>query len=104
MHHIDFIITQSSLDNGRIYFEIFHTSFFPSDVIGGRGANELAPAQIAIDAAGQNVATDIRISSNVRISPRKSFRAWMRSQHAIAGGKARLHYVDKRNYKLEYLG
>ena len=103
MHHIDFIITKSSLDNGRIYFETSHTSFFPSDVIGGRGSNEYAPAQISIDAAGKKINTDIRISSSVRISPRKSFRSWMRSEQVVAGGKARLHSIDKRNYIPEFL-
>jgi hypothetical protein len=31
MSHIDFIITQSSIDNGRLYFESAHTAFFPAD-------------------------------------------------------------------------
>ncbi len=104
MQYIDFVITQSSLDNGRIYFEASQKDFFPAESIGGRGAHEHAATQVHIDAAGDLIETDIRISSAVRISPRKSFRAWLRSQQAVDGGKARLHLVSEGSYKLEYLG
>jgi len=104
MQFIEFIVTQSSLDNGRLYFENTRSDFFPSDAIGGRGANEHAKSNITIDTAGESVLTDIRVSSAVRLSPRKSFKNWLHSQQATADGKARLYCVSERSYKLEYLG
>jgi hypothetical protein len=104
MQHIEFTIIQSSIDNGRIYFDQAHKSFFPSDVIGGRGASERAMGQISIDADGECFDTDIRLSSSVRISPRTSFKRWLASVRAHDGAKVRLHRVADRQYKLEYLG
>ena len=104
MQHIDFTIIQSSIDNGRIYFDACHRAFFPSDTIGGRGEDEHARATVSIEAAGEASETDIRISSSTRISPRKSFRNWLRSVGAHDGAQARLHRLADRRYKLEYLG
>ena len=104
MSHIDFIITQSSIDNGRLYFESAHTAFFPADTLGGRGANEHAAGTIGIEVAGETAETDIRISSSSRISPRKSFKTWLRSIGAFDGARGRLHKTADRRYKLEYLG
>ncbi|MFN3957000.1 MAG: hypothetical protein ACK4Q6_05715 [Tepidimonas ignava] len=104
MHHIDFTITQSSIDNGRLYFDAAHTTFFPPDVMGGRGAQEHAASTVRIEAGGETHETDIRVSSSVRISPRKSFKRWLAAARAVEGGKARLHRIAERHYKLEYLG
>lgn len=103
MNYFDFTITKSSIDNGRIYFEGVDRNFFPADAIGGLSADQHALGKIVIEAAGQIVETDIRYSSSVRLSPRKSFRQWMRSQQAVEGGRARLHRVTDRDFKLEYL-
>lgn len=104
MQHIDFTITQSSIDNGRLYFDAAHTNFFPSDVMGGRGAQEHAVATVRIEGGGDTHDTDMRVSSSVRISPRKSFTKWLAAVRAVEGGKARLHRISERHYKLEYLG
>ena len=104
MEHIDFTIIKSSIDNGRIYFDACHRGFFPSDVIGGRGEEEHARATVTIEAAGEAFDTDVRISSSARISPRKSFRNWLRSVGARDGAQARLHRLADRRYRLEYLG
>lgn len=104
MNYIDFTITKSSLGNGRIYFEGVFQDFFPTDIIGGRGGDEHATGKVTFDAAGEVVETDIRMSSSTRLSPRKSFRHWIRSQQAAEGGKARLHRVSERSYLIEYLG
>lgn len=104
MNYFDFTITKSSIDNGRIYFDAIELNFFPDDATGGRSGDELAINKIVIHAAGQVIETDIRFSSNVRLSPRKSFRKWMRSQQVLEGGRARLHRVADRSYNLEYLG
>ena len=100
----DFTITRSSIDNGRLYFESIQRDFFPTDAIGGRSADEHTVNKIVIDAAGQEIETDIRFSSSVRLSPRKSFRQWMRSQRVAEGGRARLHRVSSQSFRLEYLG
>lgn len=101
---IDFDIVQSSVDNGRIYFSSAHTNFFPTDALGGRGKDNHAPNTIHIDAAGTEVETDIRHSSAVRISPRKSFKLWLRSNNATNGTKGRLYRLGERQYRLQYLG
>lgn len=104
MQHIDFTITQSSIDNGRLYLEAIHTGFFPPDAVGGRGKKELAPTTVCIDANGDFHDTDLRVSSSVRISPRKSFKKWLAAVRAVSGDTARLHRVTERQYRLEYLG
>ncbi|MEO8298468.1 MAG: hypothetical protein ABI574_11740 [Burkholderiales bacterium] len=104
MQSIDFTITQSSIDNGRLYFEAGHINFFPSDAVGGRGATEHAAGKIHIAASGVEVETDIRQSSTIRISPRKSFKNWLNLVCAINGGTARLHRIAERYYTLEYIG
>lgn len=103
MHYIDFSITQSSIDNGRLYFDAAHQSFFPIDAIGGRSATEHAHGAVAIEANGELFETDIRANAS-RISPRKSFKSWLKSVGATDGGKARLHKLAERHFKLEYLG
>lgn len=104
MHHFDFTITQSSIDNGRIYFDSRHTDFFPPDVFGGRSATEHAPNRVQIDVAGKLVDTDIRVSSAVRISPRASFKQWLTACKATEGSTARLHRISERAYRLEFIG
>ncbi len=104
MQHIDFTITQSSLDHGRLYFEGTPKGFFPTDVLGGRGSADLAQVAVCIVAGDDAVQTDIRVSSTVRLSPRKSFRLWLRSVQAVAGGSARLHKTAEREYRLQYIG
>lgn len=104
MNHIDFTITQSSIDNGRLYFEGVPKGFFPEDAVGGRGADEHAPMTVCILAGGEFVDTDIRVSSAVRLSPRKSFRQWLRSVRAVAGGTTQLVRTADRTYGLQYKG
>lgn len=102
--YINFIITQSSVDNGRIYFSSDDVAFFPSDVLGGRGKDEHASSTVSIQAGGVTHETDIRHSSSVRISPRKSFKAWLKAVGAAEGDNARLHRISERQYRIEYLG
>lgn len=104
MNHIDFTITQSSIDHGRLYFEGVPKGFFPPDAVGGRGAAEHAPTLVTIVAGGDSVDTDIRENSAVRLSPRKSFSPWLRSVRAIAGGTAHLVRTGDRTYSLQYKG
>lgn len=101
---IEFDITQSSIDHGRIYFSSVHTDFFPADVIGGRGKNEHASNSVHIEAAGEIIETDIRRSSAVRISPRKSFKFWLQATKATNGAKACLYRLSERQYRLQYRG
>ncbi|NYT79047.1 hypothetical protein H0A71_18825 [Alcaligenaceae bacterium] len=102
--HIDFVITQSSIDNGRIYFSSNDIDFFPADSLGGRGKDEHASATVSIQAGNITQETDIRHSSSVRISPRKSFKAWLKEIGATDGDKARLYRISERQYRIEYPG
>lgn len=102
--YIDFIITQSSIDNGRIYFSSSDTAFFPSDSLGGRGKDEHASAIITIEAGNVSLETDVRHSSSLRISPRKSFKTWLKDMEANDGDRARLHRISERVYRIEFLG
>ena len=104
MTSIDFIITQSSIDNGRIYFDKKDKGFFPEDCIGGRSASEHAPGKVSIDVGGKVEETDIRVSSSTRISPRKGVKKWLESVGAKDGDKAKLHRISDREYRLEYVG
>lgn len=103
MQYIDFSITQSSIHNGRLYFDAAHRSFFPEDTLGGRSATEHAHGAVAFEANGELFETDIRVNTS-RISPRKSFKSWLKSVGAADGSKARLHKLAERHFKLEYLG
>lgn len=104
MNHIDFMIIQSRIDNGRIYFDACHKPFFPADALGGRGKTEHASGKIQIEVHGEMIETDIRESNSARISPRKSVKSWLKSVGATKGAKARLHRVSDRQYAIEYLG
>ncbi|MCQ9377750.1 hypothetical protein [Methyloversatilis sp. XJ19-49] len=103
MLYIDFNITQSSIDNGRLYLDAAHRSFFPEDCLGGRGTTEHAHGAVAIEANGELFETDIRVNTS-RISPRKSFKSWLKSVGAVTGKTVRLHKLAERHFKLEYLG
>ena len=104
MNYIDFTIIQSSIDNGRIYFDASCRSFFPEDAIGARGKDEHAPATVTIEVNGEVIETDIRDVSSARLSPRKSVKSWLKNLKATDGAVARLHRIGERQYKLEYLG
>ena len=104
MPSIDFTIIQSSIDNGRIYFDAKDKGFFPEDCFGGRSASEHAEGKITIDVAGERHETDIRVSSATRISPRKSVKKWLQAVEAKDGDKAKLHRISEREYRLEYVG
>ena len=104
MNQIHFIITQSSIDHGRLYFESVPSGFFPSDAVGGRGADEHAPSKVNIVAGADAIDTDIRQSSAVRLSPRRSFKQWLRSVGAVAGGTAQLVRTAEHSYSLQYKG
>ena len=47
------------------------------------------------------MASDIRLSSGQKISPRKSFARFIKSLKAKAGDKWRVTRIDQRRYKIE---
>ena len=104
MTSIDFTITQSSIDYGRIYFDAKYQDFFPADCFGGRGAGQHVEGAVTIDAGGEKYEGNIRISSGQRISPRKSVKKWLQSVGAKHGDKAKLHRISELEYRLEYVG
>ena len=104
MNRIDFTIIQSSINNGRLYFENVPKDFFPADAIGGRSEGEHAPATVRIVAGSESFDTDIRVSSAIRLSPRRSFKLWLRAVKAADGGTAQLVLMGDRTYRLDYKG
>jgi hypothetical protein len=104
MTDIRFSLTQSTINNGRIYFEASHRHLFPADAITeSRGADDHAKATIVIEVDGVDFATDIRANGK-RLSPRKSFTPWLKSQKAVADDQARLVKLAEGRFRLEYLG
>ncbi|NYT66825.1 hypothetical protein H0A58_12735 [Alcaligenaceae bacterium] len=81
-----------------------YIDFFPADSLGGRGKDEHACTTVSIQAGNTTHETDIRHSSSMRISPRKSLKAWLKEMGATDGDKARLYRISERQYRTEYLG
>lgn len=83
---------------------IIHTSFIPSNAVGGRAKNEHAPITVHVGADGDVHDTNLHVNSSVRISPRKTFTQWLAAVRAVSGQTARLHRVSERQHRREYLG
>ncbi|KMJ52759.1 hypothetical protein ACG97_11870 [Vogesella sp. EB] len=95
----------ATIRNGRIYFSTEFKAVFPADTIAeDRSSDAKAVSTVLIEAGGIDYHTDIRINSLTRLSPRKSFAAWLKSQRAEAGHQARLVQLGERHFRLEYLG
>lgn len=95
----------ATINNGRIYFSMEYKALFPADAIAeDRSRDAKAANTVLIEAGGIDYHTDIRINSSTRLSPRKSFAAWLKSQQAATGDRARLVQVGERHFRLEYLG
>ena len=67
--HIEIVITQSSIDNGRLYIESRHAKFFPSDSFGDRSGGDDKGNTISIESDTHKKETDIRHLSTIRFGP-----------------------------------
>ena len=102
--YIDGEITGVVLRRGRIYFKATDSAFFPADSFGDRGGkNKKHGLSVDIQAGTETHSTDIRTSSGVRISPRHSFAAYLKSTKANEGMTLRLHRLAPRRFRLELL-
>ena len=96
----DIILSGAIINNGRLYLPASDKDFFPQDSFGDRpGRTPGKPVEIL--AGGKPYATDIRLSSGTRISPRRSFGAYLKSIRAKVGERLRLTRLTERSYRLD---
>ena len=100
MISIPFIINQSSIDNGRIYIDATHKALFGNLRLGTRSTRDVGDL-VTIEAGANTHETDIRASSSVTLSPRSSFKAYLKSVDAQVGAEFRLIEIGPRRYRLE---
>jgi hypothetical protein len=103
MQFREIILIQSSIDNERIYFPISDAKFFPADSLGDRAADGHKGKVVMFRAGNFEIASDIRISSGQRVSPRKTFAPFLKSVTASAGDKLRVTRTDDREYTVEHI-
>lgn len=104
MSHRDISLVQSSIDNGRIYFAPTDVKFFPADSYSDRAGDGHKGVPVIFRAGGDEYETDIRISSGHRLSPRRSFAAFLKNVRAVEGATLRVTRTADRDYQVEYLG
>lgn len=96
-------LIKSSITNGRIYFPSTDLIFFPSDSLGDREGDGHKGNVVTFQIGDTEIESDIRVSSSVRISPRKSFRAYLNKVNAKTGDKLKITRMSDRYYIVEYI-
>ncbi|TIC78494.1 hypothetical protein [Crenobacter intestini] len=99
MNEFFFEITQSTLDNKRIYFSSEHKHLFP-DKLGSRKKGDLG-AEVEFYVDGTIVKTDIRENSSLIISPRKSFGSFLKNNKLSVGHKVKVKQIGENQFALE---
>lgn len=99
-------LTDAGIRNG--YFNIdrrYADRFFPADVFGDRGAGNIGN-QISLhhDSKGSPYVTDLRVKSDIWVSPRKRFSAYFTAHQSKAGDRIQFKKTSDRSYELIYLG
>ena len=99
-------LTDAGIRNG--YFNIdrrYAERFFPSDVYGDRGAGQTGHS-IALhhDSRGSPYITDLRVKSDIWVSPRKRFSAYFTAHNSKAGDRIQFKKTGERSFELIYLG
>lgn len=97
-------LTGPMIRNGRIYFPVSDIKFFPPDSHSDRSPTGHVGKPVTFRVGGRLLESDIRMSSGVRISPRKSLSFFLRQVKAREGGKLKFTRTDDRVYDVEYLG
>lgn len=95
-------LIDSSIENGRIYFPNDGSEFFPADSLGDRAGGGAKGLRVRFVAGDFVFETDIRKFSAVRLSPRKSFAAYLKSVQAGVGDLLHVQRVADREYKVEF--
>jgi len=98
----------SSVERGAIYFSISTRHFFPEDSIakdrkginngGIKGTDVLFVATVGSDK--YEYKTDIKTSSGLKISPRKSFARYFKAIGAKIGDKFKITRISLREYEI----
>jgi hypothetical protein len=96
-------LIESSVKNGRIYFPSSDIKFFPADSYADRETKGHKGKTVSFHIGGRVLETDIRISSGIRISPRKSMAFFFRQIGARAGASLKISRLSERNYQVEYI-
>lgn len=98
-------LTEAGIRNG--YFNIdrrYADRFFPSDVFGDRGAGKTGnPIALHHGSRGSPYVTDLRVKSDIWVSPRKRFSAYFTAHQSKAGDRIRFKKTGDRSYELIYL-
>lgn len=97
---IPVIVNQSSIDNGRIYIDQKYKSFFGNIQFGSKNSTTKG-TDVVIEANGTKYEGDIRIFSGVKISPRKSFKAYFATIKAEADAPFQLSKISDGHYRLD---
>ena len=103
-NHIDIKLIESSIRYGRIYFSSTDCDFFPKDSFGDREGDAGEGKPVEFIAGGETYDTDIRVSSSIRLSPRKSFASFLKLVCAVKGATLRITRISERQYTVDYLG
>lgn len=96
-------ITGATLRNGRLYFGASDRDFFPTDALGDRSADGHQGRPVRLCAGADTHATDIRVCSGRRLSPRRSFANYLKSIGAGEGTRLRVTRTSEREYQIEPL-
>lgn len=103
MQTVTIELIASSIDHGRIYFESSHVGFFPRDSLGDREGDGEKGSDVRFHTDGDVFSTDIRRSSGQRLSPRSSFKRFLKAVGARPGDKLKITRRSERDYEVEYL-
>lgn len=99
-------LTDAGIRNG--YFNIdrrYADRFFPADVFGDRGAGMIGnPISLHHDSKASPYVTDLRVKSDIWVSPRKRFSAYFTAHQSKAGDRIQFKKMGDRSYELIYLG
>lgn len=99
-------LTDAGIRNG--YFNIdrrYADRFFPSDVFGDSGAGKTGtPISLHHDSKGSPYVTDLRVKSDIWVSPRKRFSAYFTAHQSKAGDRIQFKKTGEHSYELIYLG
>lgn len=95
-------VTQSSIDNGRIYFPIADKNFFPADSLSERNSSEHKGLDVTFIAGTKEYVGPIREYSGQRLSPRRSFARYLKEVGARAGDKLIIVRTGDRLYQVAH--
>jgi len=97
-------LTASSINHGRIYFEPSHIGFFPRDALGEREGEGDKGSHVRFHTDVDVFDTDIRRFSSQRLSPRVSFKRYLKAVGAKPGDSLKVTRRSERDYEVEYIG